>query len=308
MAWNYLHQDLADNIWINPGEIPGNNIDDDMNGYIDDIHGYDFVELDGDPMPTSSHGTICAGIIGAVGNNNLGVAGINWNIQMMALRIFSPQGSADISGVVEAIAYACDMGAKLTNNSWITGNNQYSQALYDAIQMAGMNDCLFVAGTNNGSGDNGIYYPAFYDLENIIAVTAVDQNDTLDGTYNATSVDLGAPGGCYCTTPNDGYSSTSGIATSWATPHVSGVAALMWSLNPSLSRTQIKSAILNNVSPNPSLNGKTVTGGRFKCAYSPPIFIQYYYVFQVVPGIMVCPQLLLRPFSMTITLLLKKDR
>lgn len=259
---DYLHADLADNIWTNAGEIPGNNIDDDMNGYIDDIHGYDFVELDGDPFPNSSHGTICAGIIGAVGNNNLGVAGINWNIQMMVLRIFSPTGQADVSRVVDAISYACEMGAKLSNNSWITGNNQYSHALYKAIQMAGMDDCLFVAGTNNGSGDNGIYYPAFYDLDNIIAVTAVDQNDSLGGTYNAISVDLGAPGGCYCTIPNNGYSASSSIATSWATPHVSGVAALMWSLNPSWSYQQIKSAILENVSPNPSLNNRTVTGGR----------------------------------------------
>jgi subtilisin family serine protease len=254
---------LANNIWTNPGEIAGDGIDNDGNGYVDDIHGYDFVNNDADPMDDNSHGTHVAGTIAAEGNNGTGVAGVNWSAQIMPLKFLDAGGWGDTFGAIQAVEYATMMGAKLTSNSW--GGGGYSQALYDAIAAAGDAGQLFVAAAGNSSSDNDTYpeYPASYDLDNIIAVAATDNNDQLAwfSNYGAASVDLGAPGvDIYSTFPGNSYGTLSG--TAMATPHVSGVAALLWAQNPDMTPEQVKNRILASADPIPALEGHTVSGGR----------------------------------------------
>lgn len=260
---DYNHPDLANNIWTNPGEIAGDGIDNDGNGFIDDIHGYDFVNNDGDPFDDNSHGTHVAGTIAANGNNGTGVTGVSWSAELMGLKFLNSTGNGTIFAAIQAIEYATKMGVKMTNNSW--GGGGYSQALYDAIAAAGEAGQLFIAASGNESNDNdaNASYPASYDLDNIIAVASTDHNDDLSGFSNIghTTVDLGAPGSAILsTTPGNTYSTYSG--TSMATPHVSGVASLLWSQFPEMSAAQVKDRILNSVDPIAALDGKTVTGGR----------------------------------------------
>ncbi len=266
---DYTHPDLAANIWTNPGEIAGNGIDDDGNGFIDDIHGFDFVNNDGDPMDDNSHGTHVAGTIAGDGNNGAGVAGVTWNSSIMALKFLSAGGSGSIADAVRAVNYATMMktiygvNVKLTSNSW--GGGGYSQAMYDAIAASGVADILFIAAAGNSSNNNDVNpsYPSNYNLDNVIAVAATDHNDDLAyfSSYGATSVDLAAPGvSIYSTVLDGGYASYSG--TSMATPHVSGVAALAWSVNPEASAAQVKAAILAGVDPLAPLAGVVATGGR----------------------------------------------
>lgn len=265
---DYLHEDLVGNIWTNEGEIPGNGIDDDLNGYVDDVHGYDFVNNDGDPMDDNDHGTHCSGTIAGVGDNGIGVVGVNWQAQIMALKFLSAGGSGTTDAAIAAVEYATMMGAHLTSNSW--GGGGYSQALYDAIEAAGEAGQLFIAAAGNDGIDNDSYphYPSSYDLDNIISVASTDDNDYMSGfsNYGLTSVDLGAPGSSILSTiPNDYYSFFSG--TSMATPHVAGVAGLIISQDPalgleSISYQTVRDRILNSVDPIPALDGKTVTGGR----------------------------------------------
>ena len=260
---DYTHADLKDNMWTNPGETPGNGIDDDGNGYIDDYYGYDFINNDGDPLDDHSHGTHVAGTIAAKGNNGIGVIGVAPQAKIMALKIFNANGNTDSFSAIKAIEYSTTMGVKLTNNSW--GGGGYSQTLYDAIAAAGKAGQLFIASAGNSGSNNDTNpsYPASYNLDNIIAVANTNQNDQLSGTsnYGSTSVDLGAPGSSiYSTIPGGGYSFKSG--TSMAAPHVSGVAALLFSQNPGLSYLDVKNKILNSVDPIPALQGKTVSGGR----------------------------------------------
>lgn len=257
---DYLHPDLAPNIWTNTGETPGNGIDDDNNGYIDDVHGYDFINNDGDPMDDNNHGTHCSGTIAGVGDNGIGVVGVNWTAKIMALKFLGASGFGNTSDAVTAVLYATAMGAKLTNNSW--GGGAYSQALYDAINAAATANCLFVAAAGN-SNSGLIEYPAGYDLDNIISVAATDINDARANfsNYGATWVDLGSPGvDILSTTRNNTYSSFDG--TSMACPHVAGAAALIWARAPLLSWANVKDMILSSVDPVASLSGITVTGGR----------------------------------------------
>jgi subtilisin family serine protease/PKD repeat protein len=268
---DYNHPDLTENVWANPGEIPGNGIDDDSNGFIDDIHGWDFFNNDNDPLDDNGHGTHVAGTIAAVGNNEIGVAGINWHGKVAALKFLNNAGSGTTDGAIQALAYANMMGFKITNNSWGGGN--YSQALYDAIATTNADGNLFVAaaGNNGENGDLFAHYPAGYDLPNIISVAATDHNDALPNfsNYGQTSVDLGAPGvNIYSTVPQgtcahcdpSGYKSLNG--TSMATPHVSGAAALLWSALPSLTVSELKNKIIDLSESVPTLQGKTVSGGR----------------------------------------------
>ncbi len=270
---DYNHPDLAANMWTNPGESGGgketNGIDDDNNGYIDDVHGYDFVNNDGDPMDDQFHGTHVAGTIAAVGNNGVGVVGVNWSARIMALKFLGASGSGTTSNAILAVQYATQMGAQLTNNSW--GGGSYSQALYDAISAAGVANRMFVAAAGNDGLNADTYpyfaYPATYDLDNIISVAATDVNDAKASfsNYGATTVDLGAPGvGILSTYPtahaNGPYFSIDG--TSMASPHVAGVAALIWALHPSFSVDDVKAIILSSVDPVASMSGITVTGGR----------------------------------------------
>ena len=266
---DYTHPDLVNNIWINPGEIAGNGIDDDGNGYIDDVHGYDFVNNDGDPMDDNSHGTHVAGTIAAEGNNDLGVIGVAPNTQIMALKFLDDSGSGSTFDAIQAVEYATMMkqdygvNINITSNSW--GGGGFSQALYDAIAAAGAAGQLFIAAAGNSGldTDSTPNYPSNFDLDNIISVAATDHNDQLAGfsNFGATSVDLGAPGvSVLSTVPGGGYDSFSG--TSMATPHVSGVAALLLSQDPGLTALEVKERILNYVDPIEALQGNTVTGGR----------------------------------------------
>lgn len=263
---DYTHPDLAANIWVNAGEIPGNGIDDDGNGYIDDIHGYDWVNLDGDPMDDNNHGTHTTGTIAAVGNNGVGVAGVAWQTQIMALKFLNAQGSGPISDAILAIEYSIMMGATISNNSWGCTNCGFNgDALWTAIQAFGLSGGLFIAAAGNGFNDNdGVikHYPSSYDLDNIIAVAASDRFDQKASFSNwgLTTVDLAAPGvAIWSTTRGNTYSSFNG--TSMSTPHVVGVAVLVKAQNPSLTELEIKAAIMNGVRPVAAFSGITVTGG-----------------------------------------------
>ncbi|HZN02383.1 MAG TPA: S8 family peptidase, partial [Candidatus Polarisedimenticolia bacterium] len=193
---DYNHPDLAANIWTNPGEIPGNTIDDDGNGFVDDIHGYDFANNDSDPFDDNGHGSHCSGTIGGVGNNGVGVAGVNWQVSLMALKFLSGGGSGTTANAVRAVEYSTMMGVDLTSNSW--GGGGFSQALYDAVAAAGAANIAFVAAAGNDGTDNDVspHYPSNYDLANVISVAATDHNDAKASFSNwgATTVDLGAPG------------------------------------------------------------------------------------------------------------------
>ncbi|MGB5899895.1 MAG: SdrD B-like domain-containing protein [Geitlerinemataceae cyanobacterium] len=266
---DYNHPDLADNIWTNPGEVAGDGIDNDGNGYVDDVHGYDFVNNDGDPFDDNGHGTHVSGTIAASGNNGTGVTGVNWSAQIMGLKFLSASGSGTTFDAIQAVEYATMMkqtygvNINLTSNSW--GGGGFSQALSDAIELAGDADQLFLAAAGNSASDNDtvLNYPSSYDLENIIAVAATDQNDLKAGfsSYGETSVDLGAPGvSVYSTLPGNNYGFLSG--TSMATPHVAGVTALLWSQYPNLTAAEVKEVILGTVDPIAALDGLTVSGGR----------------------------------------------
>ena len=259
---DYTHPDLLDNIWTNPGEVPGNGLDDDANGYIDDVHGYDFVGAgDSDPRDDNGHGTHVAGTIGARGDNGVGVVGVNWDVKLMAIKFLGANGGGFTDDAIEAVNYAARMGVRITSNSW--GGGAFSQALYDAINTSGG---LFVAAAGN-AGNSNLRYPAGYDLDNIVSVAATDANDALAtfSSYDPTWVDLAAPGvSVYSTYAGNTYRSLNG--TSMATPHVSGAAALVLAADPSLSTAALKAKLMNNVDPLASLAGKTVTGGRLNVA------------------------------------------
>ncbi|MGE5429534.1 MAG: S8 family serine peptidase [Syntrophomonadaceae bacterium] len=260
---DYLHEDLRANIWTNKNEIPGNGIDDDNNGYIDDIHGWDFVNKDNDPMDDNHHGTHVAGILGAIGNNNVGVAGVAWDVKLAALKFIKSNGEGTTSAAVEAVEYCIANGIKITNNSW--GGPAYSMALYDAIAKANTAGMIFVAAAGNDGTDNDVIpqYPASFDLPNIISVAATDMNDNLAAfsNYGKTSVDLAAPGvNIFSCTPNGNYQTLSG--TSMATPFVTGAVVLIKSVFPEKNNLEIISKLLSSVDAKVSLSGKTVTGGR----------------------------------------------
>ena len=266
---DYNHEDIVGNVWVNTGEIANNGIDDDNNGYIDDIRGWDFVNNDNNPFDDNDHGTHVSGTIAAVGNNGIGVSGVNWSAQIMPLKFLSARGSGTTADAISALDYAVMMGARISNNSW--GGGAFSQALFDAIAAAQSAGHLFVAAAGNDGVNTDVTpsYPASYDLDNIVSVAATDDNDALASfsNFGAVSVDLGAPGvSILSTTPGNTYSSFSG--TSMATPHVSGSAALLLSEDPSLSLVGLKSALLDNVDLLASLAGITVTGGRLNLASS----------------------------------------
>ena len=258
---NYSHSDLSSNIWDNVGEIPGNGIDDDNNGYIDDVRGWNFVNSTNDPIDDQEHGTHVSGTIGAVGNNAIGVAGVSWHVKIMPLKAFDQYGQGSTLDAMNAIEYANANGASVISNSW--GGPEYSQALKDAIDLS---PAVVVCAAGNGNGnDNDIYpvYPASYSSPNIISVAATDHTDILASFSNIglSSVDLAAPGTSILSTYYLGnYVTMSG--TSMATPHVSGVAALVKSVNQSLTAAQIKDIILSNVDVKSSLIGKVNTSGR----------------------------------------------
>jgi subtilisin family serine protease/DNA-binding beta-propeller fold protein YncE len=257
------HPDLAANIWTNSGEVPGNGIDDDGNGYIDDVRGWDFVNDDNDPTDDHGHGTHVAGTIGAVGDNAVGVAGINWEVSLIPLKFLASNGMGSTADAVAALDYATLMGADVTNNSW--GGGSFSQALLDAILSAAAADSLFVASAGNDGTDNDFvpHYPSSYEAPNVVAVASTDDDDNkaISSNFGASTVDLGAPGvGILSTLPGGSYGFRSG--TSMAAPHVTGVAALIRSIVPGFRVDTLKRAILDFAEPIPALAGITATGGR----------------------------------------------
>ncbi|UUO05366.1 S8 family serine peptidase [Blastopirellula sp. J2-11] len=266
---DYTHPDLIHSMWVNPGEIAGDGIDNDGNGFVDDVYGYDFLNNDGDPLDDNMHGTHVAGTIAAEGENAAGVVGVASSASIMALKFLSASGSGSTADAVRALNYATMMkklygvNVVATNNSW--GGGEYSSALYNAIKASGDEDILFVAAAGNNGTNNDVtpQYPASYGLDNVISVAATDHNDQLAGfsNYGASSVDIAAPGvGIVSTITRGRYLSLSG--TSMAAPHVSGVIALAYSVNPSATMEQIKAALLGGVDNVAGLHGKVSTGGR----------------------------------------------
>jgi len=261
---------LNDARWENGG-------DEDGNGYRDDLIGWDFVNNDNDPFDDNRHGTHVSGTIGGIGGNGIGVAGINWNIQMVALKSLSASGSGSISGAISSVDYFTGAAMRAsagenfvaTNNSW--GGGGYSQALNDAIGRAAQRDILFVAAAGNSTSNNDITgnYPSNYSTtlaagyDAVVAVASLTNTGALSSfsSYGVRNVDLAAPGSSiYSTLPGGGYGTYSG--TSMATPHVTGAVALYASANPNASAAEIKQALLASSAATGSLTGKVLTGGR----------------------------------------------
>lgn len=277
------HPDLAANVWTNPFD-PVDGLDNDGNGYIDDIHGWDFADGDNDVFDGESdpdidaHGSHVAGTIGGVGGNGQGVAGVNWHVTMIPAKFLGASGG-DTSDAIAALNYLTDLKVRhginlvASNNSW--GGGSSSAALLEAINAGGDEDILFVvaAGNTGGNNDSTASYPSNYQCTNggtrgwdcIVSVAAIDALGGLTAfsQYGATTVDLGAPGDAIISTvPDDSYAAFSG--TSMATPHVTGAVALCASANPALTAAQLRAAVLDSTLPTASLSGKTVTGGRLE--------------------------------------------
>ncbi len=274
---DYTHPDLVGSMWINKDEIPGNGIDDDGNGFIDDVYGWDFYNEDStvchysfseahnaflaSEADNDNHGTHCAGIIAAAANNSTGIAGVAsvGNVKLMSLKVY---GGADregnMSNVIKAIHYAEAMGADICNISW--GYYDYSTALYTAIRRSSM---LFVCAAGNDGIDNDELplYPASYDLDNIISVAYLDANGKLTSTsnYGAASVDVAVPGTNIFSTVVGSYKSMSG--SSMAAPQVTGMAALLYTYGKGIYPASVRNVIMNGTKVIESCYGKTVTGG-----------------------------------------------
>lgn len=275
-GYMYTHEDLAANAGTNPGETAGNGLDDDGNGLVDDVYGWDFAGNNSSVFDgvNDDHGTHVAGTIGAVGGNNKGVAGIVWNVKLMSAKFLGNNGGTT-ANAIKAVDYFTGLSQKglnivATNNSW--GGGGFSQGLFDAIERANAEGILFVAAAGNATNNNDTTasYPGSYTNSNVIAVASITSTGGISSfsNYGTTTVDIGAPGsGIYSSVPKSSkgkvissYASYNG--TSMATPHVTGAVALYASQNPGATASAIKSAILTSATPTASLGGKCTTGGR----------------------------------------------
>ncbi|NUM33793.1 MAG: S8 family serine peptidase [Candidatus Brocadiae bacterium] len=259
----YDHEDLAGNIWVNTDELNGiAGQDDDGNGYVDDIYGYDFANGDSNPTDDDSyHGTHIAGIIGALGNNNKGVAGVCWSVKIMALKTHV-NNEGTVAHIIDAIQYAVKKGARVLNMSY--GQNSFSQSEKDAIKEVNKKSVACIASAGNESSDNDItpVYPASYSLVNLIAVAASDETDKLAyfSNFGAKSVHLLAPGEGIFSTIGGGYEAKNG--TSMAAPHVTGSVALLYHRFPRLTPEQILGKILRNVTKLENGRQNTISNGQ----------------------------------------------
>ena len=281
---DYTHPDLAANVWSNPGGVGGCPAG---------THGYNAIAKSCDPMDDNFHGTHVSGTIGAIGNNGTGVVGVNWTTSIMSLKFLDSTGSGTTSNAIVAIDFAvrakmAGVNVRVLSNSW--GGPGLSQSLSNEIAKANANDILFVAAAGNSSSNNDVTpsYPASFNLPNIIAVAATDNQDNLASfsDYGPTTVHLGAPGvSILSTQPGNLYQYLSG--TSMATPHVSGAAALILSKS-TLTTAQLKSLILQSVDPIPSLAGRTVTGGRLNvCRAIPGCVLPSFSLSSITPSVTV---------------------
>ncbi len=267
---DYHHQDLHNNIWTRPASLAPYS-DADL-GNFDDLHGFDAADNDGDPMDDNGHGTHCAGIIGAEGDNNDGISGVNWKVEIMPLKFLSSSGSGTTKDAIECINYViarkrAGVNVRIISASW--GSTTYSRALGDAIKVANDEGIFFVAAAGNSSTNNDArpHYPSNYDSPNVISVAALTRKDELArfSNYGAKTVHIAAPGvEILSTWPNHLYEEHSG--TSMAAPVVSGVAALILSVNPDLSVTELRKRLLDTVDKIPALDGKVSSGGRINAA------------------------------------------
>jgi subtilisin family serine protease len=280
-GYMFTHADLAANAAVNPGEVAGNGVDDDGNGYVDDVRGWDFdgnnnTVFDG---TADDHGTHVAGTIGGVGGNGIGVAGVCWNVKLLSGKFLGRNGGTT-ANAVKAVDYFTDLKTRhglnlvATSNSW--GGGGFSQALQDAIGRANNADILFIAASGNSSYncETSSCYPGEYPNPNVISVGSITSSGAISSfsNYGSTTVDIGAPGSSVVSTVPasskgsvvSAYASYSG--TSMAAPHVSGAAALYAAYHPGSSAATIKNAILSTALPTPSLAGKTLTGGRLNVA------------------------------------------
>ncbi|MNE08113.1 Subtilisin DY [compost metagenome] len=276
-GYMFTHEDLAANAGTNPGEVSSNGIDDDGNGLVDDLYGWDFAGKNNTVFDgvEDDHGTHVAGTIGAAGGNGKGVAGVTWNVKLLNAKFLGTNGGTT-ANAIKAVDYFTDLkqrhGINLvaTNNSW--GGGGYSKGLYDAIERANLAGILFIAAAGNATNnnDNTASYPASYTNSNIIAVASITNTGAISGfsTYGATTVDIGAPGsGINSCVPKrsqgkivSAYASYNG--TSMATPHVTGAAALYAASHPGATGASIKNAILSSTIPTASLSNKCTSGGR----------------------------------------------
>lgn len=265
---DYTHEDLVENMWVRPATMEPYH--DNELGTIDDLNGFNAIDSAADPMDDNGHGTHCAGIIGAEGENNLGIAGVNWKVQIMPLKFLNAGGSGSTKDAIEAINYVINrkkagVNVRIISASW--GSTQRSRALGDVIRKAYENDILFVAAAGNSSVDNDRtpHYPSSY--PNVISVAALDRHDELASFSNwgVKGVMIAAPGvDILSTWLNNEYEEKSG--TSMATPVVSGVAALMLAKNPSLTVDDLRKRLMDSTDPIVKLKGKTVSGGRINAA------------------------------------------
>lgn len=265
---DYTHEDLVENMWVRPATMAPYH--DNELGTIDDLNGFNAIDSAADPMDDNGHGTHCAGIIGAEGENNLGIAGVNWKVQIMPLKFLNAGGSGSTKDAIEAINYVINrkkagVNIRIISASW--GSTQKSRALGDIIRKAYENDILFVAAAGNSSVDNDRtpHYPSSY--PNVISVAALDRNDQLASfsNFGVKSVMIGAPGvDILSTWLGNEYEEKSG--TSMATPVVSGVAALILAKNPRMSVEDLHKRLMDSTDPIIALKGKTVSGGRINAA------------------------------------------
>ena len=266
---DYNHPDLAFNMWRNPNteEILKTGIDSSGSNISGDIVGWDFIHDDNLPYDDNMHGTHCAGIIGAVGNNGEGVSGVAQRVSIMAVKFLDSAGSGDIGDAIAAIDYAVSRGAKILSNSWggEGGTGAEAKALKEVIERSKQAGALFVAAAGNSSSNNDVrpVIPASIKVDNIIAVASTDSQDNMSffSNYGPASVHIGAPGsGVYSTTPGGTYRSLSG--TSMAAPHVAGAAALVWAQFPEATYSEIKKRLIASGDSIESLTEKTISGKR----------------------------------------------